>query len=113
MTFNPLPENYFKNFDVFLLTSREDPFPLVAIEVGKSGIPIICFENATGTSEILINGGGFIVPYIDIVSIAEKLILYYNDEALRKRDGELNKVNFSIFTPEIMGKKLYEIIENV
>lgn len=107
------PENYFKNFDVFLMTSREEPLGLVCIEVGKSGIPIICFENATGTSEMLINGGGFVVPYIDIVSMAEKLILYYNDEALRKRDGELNKINFSIFTSEIMGKNLYNVIENI
>ena len=107
------PENYYKNFDVFLMTSREEPLGVVCIDAGKAGIPIICFENATGTSEILINGGGFIVPYIDIVSMAEKLILYYNDEALRKRDGELNKVNFSIFTPEIMSKKLHTIIENV
>ncbi len=107
------PENYFKNFDVFLMTSREDPFPLVCIEVGKSGIPIICFDKATGASEMLINGGGFVVPYIDIVSMSEKIILYYNDEVLRKKDGEFNKINFSIFTSETMGEKLYEIIENV
>ena len=107
------PENYFKNFDVFLLTSREDPFPLVCIEVGKAGIPIICFENATGTAEILKNGGGFVVPYIDTVSMAEKLILYYNDLALRKRDGELNKFNFSKFTIEILGKKLYNLIDSI
>jgi glycosyltransferase involved in cell wall biosynthesis len=107
------PEKYFKNFDVFLMTSREEPLGLVCIEVGKSGIPIICFENATGTAEILNKGGGFIVPYIDIVSMAEKLILYYNDETLRNRDGALNKVNFSIFTSEIMGKELFDIIENI
>lgn len=107
------PENYFKNFDVFLMTSREEPLGLVCIEVGKAGIPIICFENATGTEEILKQGGGFIVPYIDTVAMAEKIILYYNDEVLRKRDGELNKVNFSIFTVENKGEELYEIIENI
>jgi glycosyltransferase involved in cell wall biosynthesis len=107
------PENYFKNFDVFLMTSREDPFPLVCIELGKSGIPIICFENATGTEEILDNGGGFIVSYIDIVSMADKLILYYNDEALRIRDGEINKMNFSKFTSDNIGKELYNIIESI
>jgi glycosyltransferase involved in cell wall biosynthesis len=107
------PENYFKNLDVFLMTSREEPLGLVCIELGKSGIPIICFENASGTEEILKKGGGFVVPYIDTAAMAEKLILYYNDESLRKRDGELNKVNFSIFTSEIMGNELYAIIENI
>jgi len=107
------PENYYKNFDVFLMTSREDPFPLVCIEVGKMGIPIICFEKATGTAEILVDGGGFVVPYLDVVAMAEKLILYYHDSALRNKDGDLNKVNFAKFTADNMGEKLFECIENV
>lgn len=107
------PENYYQNFDVFLMTSREDPFPLVCIEVGKLGIPIICFEKATGTAEVLVNGGGFIVPYLDVVAMAEKLILYYKDSALRDKDGNLNRVNFSKFTVEIMGEKMFNCIENV
>lgn len=107
------PEKYYKNFDVFLMTSREDPFPLVCIEVGKSGIPIICFEKATGTTEILVDGGGFIVPYLDVVAMAEKVILYYNHSALRNKDGNLNKVNFSKFTAANMGEKIFNCIESV
>ncbi|WP_367773687.1 glycosyltransferase family 4 protein [Flavobacterium sp. WC2421] len=107
------PENYYKNFDVFLMTSREDPFPLVCIEVGKMGVPIICFEKATGTAEILFEGGGFIVPYLDVVTMAEKLILYYNDSILRNKDGGLNKINFSEFTSDNMAKKIFNCIENV
>lgn len=107
------PENYYKNFDVFLMTSREDPFPLVCIEVGKLGIPIICFEKATGTAEILSDGGGFIVPYLDVVAMAEKIVLYYNDSELRNKHGQRNKVNFSVFTVENMGRKIFNCIESV
>lgn len=107
------PEKYYKNFDVFLMTSREDPFPLVCIEVGRLGIPIICFEKATGTAEILVDGGGFIVPYLDIVAMAEKVILYYNDNALRNKDGIMNKVKFSEFTAANMGEEIYNCIESV
>ncbi len=107
------PESYYKNFDVFLMTSREDPFPLVCIEVGKMGIPIICFEKATGTAEILANGGGFIVPYLDVVAMAEKLVLYYKDSTLRNKDGSLNRVNFANFTVENMGEKIFNCIGNV
>ena len=63
ITFTGLVENpgdHYRELDVFLLPSREDPFPLVCIEAGMLGIPIICFENATGTAEILKNGGGFL-----------------------------------------------------
>lgn len=107
------PEIYYKDFDVFLMTSREDPFPLVCIEVGKMGIPIICFEKATGTAEVLVDGGGFIVPYLDVVAMAEKLVLYYNDSTLRKKDGDLNRMNFSKFTVENMGEKIFKCIQSV
>lgn len=106
------PQIYFKNFDVFLMTSREDPFPLVCIEVGKIGIPIICFDKATGTSEITKNQGGFTVPYLDCEEMAEKLMHYYQNEDLRKSHGDYNKEAFAIFKPEIMAEKLYQCIEN-
>jgi glycosyltransferase involved in cell wall biosynthesis len=77
------------------------------------GIPIICFEEATGIAEVLVDGGGFIVPYLDIVAMAEKLVLYYKDTSLRNKDGYLNKVNFSKFTTENMGKKIFNCIESV
>jgi glycosyltransferase involved in cell wall biosynthesis len=107
------PEIYYEKFDVFLMTSREDPFPLVCIEVGKSGIPIICFEKATGIQEVLVTGGGFVVPYLDVVAMAEKLVLYYYDSTLLSKDSKKNKVNFSIFTSEIMAEKLFDFIENI
>ena len=40
------PEVWLNQSDLFLLTSREDPFPLAAMEAGLSGLPIICFEKA-------------------------------------------------------------------
>jgi glycosyltransferase involved in cell wall biosynthesis len=95
------------------MTSREDPFPLVCIEVGKSGIPIICFEKATGIQEVLVTGGGFVVPYLDVVAMAEKIVLYYYDSTLLSKDSKKNKVNFSIFTSEIMAEKLFDFIENI
>lgn len=62
------------------MTSREDPFPLVSIEVGLLGKPIISFEKAVGTNEILQDAGGFIVPYLSIEDMAQKALLYYQPE---------------------------------
>ena len=36
---------YFAASDVFLLTSREDPFPLVIMEAARCGKPIVCFRD--------------------------------------------------------------------
>ncbi len=41
-----VPAPYFAAADLFLLTSREDTFPLVCLEAAALGKPVICFEKA-------------------------------------------------------------------
>ena len=36
--------------DIYVLTSREDPFPSVVIEAMASGLPVIVFEDSAGSS---------------------------------------------------------------
>ncbi len=107
------PSEHYINFDVFLMTSREDPFPLVCIEVGMLGKPIISFDKANGTNEILIDGGGFIVPYLDIEKMADKVIHYHNNIELMHEHGAYNKLAFSHFTPDKICPIIYsEIFDN-
>ena len=106
------PVTIYNKFDVFLMTSREDPFPLVSIEVGMLGKPIISFENATGTNEIIEKGGGFIVPYLDVEAMAEKVIYYIDNPENQLEHGQINRKEFSRFTPEEICPQLFEIIEN-
>jgi glycosyltransferase involved in cell wall biosynthesis len=107
------PSIYFNDFDVFVMTSREDPFPLVCIEVGMLGKPIICFKGATGSEEIIENGGGFIVPYLDVEAMGKKIIEYYKSPELIANHGLINKVAFAQFTPELICPKLFSTIQNV
>jgi glycosyltransferase involved in cell wall biosynthesis len=106
----PDPLQFYKDFDVFLLTSREDPFPLVCIETASLSKPIICFEKASGTTEVVSQGGGFIVPYLDIQAMAEKIILYYEDENKRITDGKKANELFDAFTLDKIGSQLCERI---
>lgn len=106
------PSTYFNAFDVFLMTSREDPFPLVCIEVGLLGKPIISFEQATGTNEVLLKGGGFIVPYLDIEAMAEAVMLYYNNREKTTLHGDINRSEFGKFTPAHICPQLYHILES-
>jgi glycosyltransferase involved in cell wall biosynthesis len=39
--------------DVFLLTSREDPFPSVALEAWAVGIPVVCFDETGGIADFM------------------------------------------------------------
>jgi glycosyltransferase involved in cell wall biosynthesis len=107
------PAFIFNSFDLFLMTSREDPFPLVCIEAGMLGKPIICFQSATGTEEIIINGGGKVVPYLDVKAMALEVIEYYNNPENIKKDGKFNQSAFSKFTPQLICPQYFEIIQRV
>ncbi len=61
---------WFLGSDLFLLTSREDPFPCVAHEAMASGLPLIGFEHASGALEAL-GGTGVFVPYLDVAAMAD------------------------------------------
>ena len=85
------PFEIYNRSKIFLMTSKEDPFPLVCIEAGLLGKPIICFENSGGIPEMLENGGGKVVPYLDNLGIAEAIVSYLKDEALYAKDSEYIK----------------------
>jgi len=105
------PEEFYRDFDIFLLTSREDPFPLVCIEVGMLGKPIICFEKASGSAEVLNIGGGFVVPYLNIERMAEKVVFYYKNPGIMEQHGKEGQLQFSRFTPENICPKIWSILQ--
>ncbi|MBC7904594.1 MAG: glycosyltransferase family 4 protein [Gemmatimonadaceae bacterium] len=74
-------------FDVHLLLSREDPYPLATLEAASFGIPTICFEGSGGTTEFVEEDCGFSVPYGNLISMAEKLKLLATDDKLRSAQG--------------------------
>lgn len=82
------PMQYYKRFDVFLLTSREDPFPLVCMENAALGNPIILFEGTSGIVDLVRNGEtGIAVPYLDVEAMADSIYLLYSQPDLRNRLG--------------------------
>lgn len=105
------PAVHYSDFDVFVMTSREDPFPLVCIEVGMMGKPIVSFKKAVGTNEVLEKAGGFIVPYLDIEAMADKVMQYYKNPDLKKEHGAMNKTAFNQFTPELICPSLFSVIQ--
>lgn len=70
---------YFNTIDVFYLSSREDPYPMVMVEASSYGIPILCFENSGGTQEFIDDKTGHIIPYGNTTIAAEKIRHYNNN----------------------------------
>jgi len=93
------PISYYNRFDIFLLLSREDSFPLVCLENASLSKPIICFDNATGFAKVIENDCGIVVPYLDLEAMCDAIYeLYINkdkrismgENAKRKIENEYN-----------------------
>jgi glycosyltransferase involved in cell wall biosynthesis len=82
------PTDHYAALDMFFLTSREDPFPLVCLESAALGKPLICFENAGGMPEFIEQDCGFVVPYLDIRAAAEKIIQLFQNAGQRDSFGK-------------------------
>lgn len=81
------PQAYYEAFDLFALTSREDPFPLVMLEAAACGLPIVCFAESGGAPELVGEDAGVVVPYLDVAAMAQACIGLYRDNLLRQRLG--------------------------
>ena len=106
------PFKSYRNFDLFILTSREDPFPLVCIENAMLGTPLLGFEGASGIEEVLVKGGGRIIPYLNVEKMAEMIVYYYNNRQDLLLDGKKASELFSIFTPENKCPELFAVVNN-
>ncbi|GAB3920222.1 glycosyltransferase family 4 protein [Larkinella terrae] len=86
----PTPEvfRYTTRFDIFALCSREDPYPLVVLEAALSETPVVCFERAGGAPELVETDGGFVVPYLDTVAMADRIATLIDDKAMRRAMGQ-------------------------
>lgn len=82
---DPMP--YYRAFDVFCLTSREDPFPLVCLEAAALSKPVVCFADAGGMPEFVEDDAGVVVPYVDLEAMATALDELRVDRARRERLG--------------------------
>ncbi|CAG5004441.1 hypothetical protein DYBT9275_03371 [Dyadobacter sp. CECT 9275] len=86
----PTPKalDYINRFDVLLLSSREDPYPLVVLEAALQEIPIVCFQDAGGAPELIEADAGFVVPFLDIDAAADAVIQLILDPAMREAMGQ-------------------------
>ena len=95
---------FFSAASAFLLTSREDPFPTVALEAMSVGTPIIAFDRGGGIPDFLKEEKvGHVVPYCDAPAMAERLEQILADEpngAMQARARKTIESGFG-FTPYV------------
>jgi glycosyltransferase involved in cell wall biosynthesis len=79
--------DYLAAADVFVLTSREDPYPLVCLEAAALQKPIVCFAGAGGIPEFVEGDCGFVVPYLDIMAMADCALSLFDSSDRRLTMG--------------------------
>ena len=72
---------------IFLLSSREDPFPLVALEAANAGLPVICFAGAGDIPCFVGKECGAVAPYEDVHAATEAIQRLADDAKLRRTQG--------------------------
>lgn len=85
----PTPDvlQYMSQFSLLALTSREDPYPLVVLEAGLCGVPVVCFAGAGGSPELVETDAGVVVPYLHLDSMAQAIMTLANDPVKTKQLG--------------------------
>ena len=86
---NPL--DFMDAFDVFFVSSREDPYPLVVLEAAILSKPIICFDKAGGAKDFVENDCGFVIDYLSVNQVANSIVKLKENPTLRKELGDSAK----------------------
>jgi len=105
---------YFLSAEVFCLTSREDPFPLVNMEAMSFGLPVIAFADAGGAPELIEDDAGIVVPHLDIGSMATAIIKLAEEPSVRLKLGKSAREKVADrFTPEAYAESLLALLEGI
>ena len=105
---------YLSAGDIFLLTSREDPFPLVCLEAAESSLPTVCFSGAGGLPDFVQDDAGYVVPFEDINAMAEKVADLIDDETLRCQLGRRARERlYSSFTVDVTAPQILSVCRNI
>ena len=105
--------SYFKESDVFLVSSREESFSMVAMENAMLGNPVVCFDKGNGTLEFINNENGYVVPYMDINAASNAILEMYNDAELLKKKSEAIKRMSNQYSGDDIAKQIFDVIDIV
>jgi glycosyltransferase involved in cell wall biosynthesis len=87
------PENLLP-FDLFLLTSREDPYPLVVLEAAQVNLPTICFKESGGITDFVTTETGWSITEFHTEAVAKLIIELKKTPELINRKGQVAHSNF-------------------
>ena len=104
---------YYKEAEIFCLSSRFEGFPMVLLETLAFGLPVVSFDCDTGPAEILEDTGSILVPKNNIDQLASSLINLMKDEEDRKSIRLKAKEKSKNYQPENTVNHWIELLESL
>lgn len=104
---NPFP--YLATADIFVLPSREDPFPLVTLEAMALGKPVVVFKDAGGIKDA-VQDAGIVVDTFDVDAFADAVEMLVVDEVERQVLGSRGALRQLPYDSAVMLPKVAALI---
>jgi len=104
---------YYKEAEVFCLSSRFEGFPMVLLETLAFGLPVVSFDCDTGPEEILENTGSILVPQNDINQLAYSLVNMMSNDEQRKNISVKSKEKAEVYQPKNIISQWIDLIESL
>lgn len=104
-------ESFLNKFDLFVLTSREDPYPLVVLEAAINQVPVISFENG-GIVSFLSEGCGYVTNGIDVHEMSRQIEAFElsDSKVLSMKSNAYSKVFKQHLNKQRIHEQFVEII---
>lgn len=87
---------YFEAMDLFFLSSREDPFPLVMLEAAFQGKPLVGFKDSGGVSDFLKDFPDMLVGYLEEEEARDAIVKWLNTNLNGQKDMSVELKNRSL-----------------
>lgn len=97
-------------FDVLLVTSRVDSFPVAMLEAAAMGVPTVCFRNSGGAAEFTDRGGGIAVEYTDVRAMAAVVRELRNDPKRLEALGTSSRRTVQGYRAEVIGSQIGDLL---
>jgi glycosyltransferase involved in cell wall biosynthesis len=98
-------------FDVFLMTSRDDPFPRVNMESGLLNTPVIAFTESGGSCEYIEKDAGISLDNMSSESMFNALETLLGDDELKVRCGVNGKEKtMKLYDISVVGKSVKSLL---
>ncbi len=99
-----------QGFDIFVLPSLWEGFPLVILGAMALGKPIVA-SSVAGIPEAVMDGvSGFLVPPGDVLALSEKIEAFIRDPALGEKFGKRARDRvLEFFSPSVMAGKYQKL----